>query len=166
MGGPWRITSGQPALDAVARLLALLPTWFGIESSNAGYVETARTVPAYLAWPVADPAAPPGVLLPRQHFPASAEIYLMAVDPAWHRHGAGRALVAAFEADLVATGARFLQVKTLGPSHRDPGYGLTRRFYAAAGFEPLEEIPDLWPESPCLIMIKTLPWLRRRAPGR
>jgi ribosomal protein S18 acetylase RimI-like enzyme len=162
VSGPWRITSGQPAPEAVARLLALLPTWFGIESSNAGYVETARTVPAYLAWPAADPAAAAaGVLLPRQHFPVSAEIYLMAVDPAWHRHGAGRALVTALEADLVATGTRFLQVKTLGPSHPDPGYALTRRFYAAAGFEPLEEIPDLWPENPCLIMIKSLP-----GPGR
>jgi ribosomal protein S18 acetylase RimI-like enzyme len=158
VSGTWRMTSGQPAPDDVARLLRLLPAWFGIESANAHYVETARTVPAYLAWPAADPAAPAaGVLLPRQHFPVSAEIYLMAVDPAWHRHGAGRALVSALEADLAAAGTRFLQVKTSGPSHPDPGYALTRKFYAGVGFEPLEEIPDLWPENPTLIMIKTLP---------
>jgi ribosomal protein S18 acetylase RimI-like enzyme len=96
------------------------------------------------------------VLLAERHFPHAAEIHLMAVDPARHRQGAGRALVAALEADLAADGVRFLQVKTLGPSRPDEGYARTRRFYAGVGFEPLEEIPDLWPGNPCLIMIKTL----------
>jgi ribosomal protein S18 acetylase RimI-like enzyme len=80
----------------------------------------------------------------------------MAVHPARHRQGIGRAPVAAAQADLAADGARFLQVKTLGPSRPDEGYERTRRFYAGAGFEPLEEITGLWPENPCLIMIKTL----------
>jgi ribosomal protein S18 acetylase RimI-like enzyme len=96
------------------------------------------------------------VLLADRHFPQAAEIYLMAVDPAVHRRGAGRALVAALEADLIADGVEFLQVKTLGPSFQDVGYERTRRFYAAVGFQPLEEIHGLWPENPCLIMIKCL----------
>jgi GNAT superfamily N-acetyltransferase len=74
----------------------------------------------------------------------------------WHRRGIGRALVAALEADLIAVGVKFLQVKTLGPSSPDPGYERTRQFYASAGFEPLEETADLWPGNPCLIMIKAL----------
>jgi GNAT superfamily N-acetyltransferase len=152
----------------VERLLRQLPAWFGIESSVLEYVEAARHMPAYLAWP-ADPAESPaaepgdgpggqpeGVLLAARHFPGAAEIYLMAVAPGQHRRGAGRALVAALEADLTAGGVRFLQVKTLGPAHPDAGYAQTRQFYAAAGFQPLEEIHGLWPESPCLIMIKTL----------
>jgi ribosomal protein S18 acetylase RimI-like enzyme len=97
------------------------------------------------------------VLLAHRHFPQAAEIYLMAVDPAVHRRGAGRALVSALEADLIADGVEFLQVKTLGPSYQDVGYERTRRFYAAVGFQPLEEIHGLWPENPCLIMIKRLP---------
>jgi ribosomal protein S18 acetylase RimI-like enzyme len=167
----WRVTSGEPDPATVERLLRKLPDWFGIESSVIEYIESARRLPAYLAWPHDPPApagsppapagSPPGlaagVLLGMRHFPRSAEIYLMAVDPAVHRQGAGRALVTALESDLIAEGVQFLQVKTLGPSHPDPGYARTRQFYASAGFQPLEEITGLWPGNPCLVMIKTLP---------
>jgi GNAT superfamily N-acetyltransferase len=158
----WRVTSGEPDPATVERLLRKLPTWFGIESSVLEYIESARRLPAYLAWPLGPaPAGHPrdqaaGVLLAVRHFPRSAEIYLMAVDPALHRRGAGRALVTALESDLSADDVEFLQVKTLGPSHPDPGYARTRQFYLSAGFQPLEEITGLWPGNPCLIMIKTL----------
>lgn len=155
----WRITSGAPAPDEVARLLAMLPTWFGIEASNAEYIARARTLPAYLAWPGGDEAQeyPAGVLLAVRHFPKAAEIYLMAVDPGVHRSGAGRALVQTLESDLIAEGVEFLQVKTLGPSSPDAGYAKTRAFYEAMGFSPLEEIHGLWdPGSPCLLLVKTL----------
>jgi GNAT superfamily N-acetyltransferase len=159
----WRVTSGEPGPATVERLLRKLPTWFGIESSVIEYIESARRLPAYLAWPCdpppggLPPGLPAGVLLAVRHFPRSAEIYLMAVDPAVHRQGAGRALVTALESDLTADDVGFLQVKTLGPAHPDPGYADTRQFYASVGFQPLEEITGLWPGSPCLIMIKTLP---------
>jgi ribosomal protein S18 acetylase RimI-like enzyme len=100
---------------------------------------------------------PAGALLAVRHFPRAAEIYLLAVDPAQHRRGAGRAMVTALERDLIADGVRFLQVKTLGPSHPDAGYRRTRKFYLAMGFEPVEEITGLWPPgNPCLIMMKSL----------
>jgi ribosomal protein S18 acetylase RimI-like enzyme len=158
----WLVTSGSRDPGTVERLLGLLPSWFGIESSNAEYVESARELPAYLAWPATPAGAPgsrepAGVLLARRHFPESAEIHLMAVDPGWHRRGAGQALVAAFEADLIADSCKLLQVKTLGPSHPDAGYALTRQFYRAMGFVPVEELPDVWgPANPCLIMVKPL----------
>jgi GNAT superfamily N-acetyltransferase len=163
----WRVTSGAPDPATVERLLRRLPTWFGIESSVVEYIESARQIPAYLAWPhglapdgLASASCPPdraaGALLAVRHYPRSAEIYLMAVDPAVHRRGAGRALVTALESDLIADHVEFLQVKTLGPSHPDPGYARTRQFYAGVGFQPLEEITGLWPGNPCLIMIKAL----------
>jgi GNAT superfamily N-acetyltransferase len=159
----WRVTSGSYAPQTVERLLRALPQWFGIEASNAAYVEEARRLPACLAWPATAPTRPDGdagaagVLLVERHFPGAAEICLLAVDPAYHRQGAGRALVAAAEAGLVSDGVEFLQVKTLGPSHPDEGYQRTRKFYAAVGFTPLEEIHGVWdPENPCLIMIKHL----------
>jgi GNAT superfamily N-acetyltransferase len=161
-GPVWRVTSGEPAPDTVERLLRMLPGWFGIESSVLEYVAASRTLPAYLAWPAGtqadsrQAAQPGGVLLAVRHFPASAEIYLMAVDPAWHRRGGGRALVAALEADLVPQGVEFLQVKTQGPGRPDAGYEKTRQFYTDVGFRPLEEIHGLWPGIPCLIMIKSL----------
>lgn len=158
----WRVTSGEQAPETVNQLLRSLPGWFGIESSIVGYVAKASELPAYLAWPAAEPAGPVmkqqpvGVLLAARHFPVSAEIYLMAVEPAMHRRGVGRALVGALEDDLIAEGVELLQVKTLGPSHPDDGYARTRQFYTGMGFRPLEEIHDLWPDNPCLIMVKVL----------
>lgn len=158
----WRVTSGVPDPATVQRLLRKLPAWFGIESAVTSYIEAARTLPAYLAWPDSaqkpdyPPGQPAGVLLAVRHFPSSAEIYLMAVDPTVHRQGAGRALIAALEADLAADQVEFLHVKTLGPSVPDPGYARTRQFYANAGFQPLEETTGLWPGNPCLMMIKAL----------
>lgn len=155
----WVITSGVPDPDTVERLLGLLPGWFGIPASNAAYVEAAREMSTYLAWPESDPdiGQPIGVLLANRHFPQSAEIHLLAVDPALHRRGVGRALVRAFEADLIADGCELLQVKTLGPSRQDVGYARTRQFYVAMGFMPVEELSGLWdPGNPCLIMIKVL----------
>src|SRR5215467_9081420 len=159
---PWRVTSGERAPETVDRLLRLLPDWFGIESANAGYVAKAHELPTYLAWPARGSAAgskepqPVGVLLAARHFPGSAEVYLMAVAPAMHRRGIGRALVETLEADLIADGVELLQVKTLGPSLPDASYDQTRRFYLHMGFRPLEEISELWPGNPCLIMVKVL----------
>ncbi len=160
MDARWRVTTGQQDPATVERLLRSLPGWFGIPAANAGYVEAARELPTYLARPAGHAQAahpdPVGVLLARRHFAEAAEIYLLAVEPSLHRRGAGRALVAALEADLVADGCRMLQVKTLGPSKPDAGYERTRSFYASVGFWPLEEL-DLWgPGNPCLIMVKNL----------
>jgi ribosomal protein S18 acetylase RimI-like enzyme len=156
----WLVTSGEQDPGTVRRLLGLLPGWFGIESSNTAYVEAARELPTYRAWPGDRPGGgePAGVLLARRHFAQSAEIYLLAVDPAVHRRGVGRALIRGLEADLAADGVEYLQVKTRGPSKPDAGYELTRRFYLSLGFRPLEELQWLWdPDNPCLIMVKAVP---------
>jgi ribosomal protein S18 acetylase RimI-like enzyme len=171
-GTPWRVTSGEPDPATAEWLLRSLPEWFGIESAIVGYIESARELPTYLAWPGnwAGPGhsgrpRPAGILLARRHYPWSAEIHLMAVDREVHRRGAGRALVAALETDLIADGTDLLQVKTLGPAHPDAGYERTRRFYQGMGFRPLEELHGLWPENPCLIMIKILPVAARDNDG-
>jgi GNAT superfamily N-acetyltransferase len=142
---------------AVEALLRGLPEWFGIESSIREYVDAAGRLPTYLGFVSGEGAERPvGCLLVRRHFPASAEIHLMAVARELHRTGIGRALVAAAEADLAADGVRWLQVKTLGPSRPDAAYAATREFYTALGFEPLEEFAELWPGNPCLLMVKAL----------
>jgi GNAT superfamily N-acetyltransferase len=146
----------RPGRDpaAVERLLRGLPEWFGIESSIVDYVEAAGRLPTLLAY---DPDAGDeavGALLLERHFPTAAEIHLMAVARARHRRGLGRALVAAAEAAMATDGVTLMSVKTLGPSHPDPGYALTRHFYAAMGYQPVEELLDLWPGNPCLLMVK------------
>lgn len=143
-----------PDASTAERLLRLLPDWFGIESSLQEYVDDARHLPTYLA--SVDGQPPVGILLLRRHFDEAAEVHLMAVHPQWHRRGIGRRLLAAVERDLAADGVRLLQVKTLGDSRPDASYARTRLFYLGMGFQPLEETKDLWPDNPCLIMVKPL----------
>lgn len=148
------VTRVAPTPHVAAQLLALLPEWFGIESAVQEYVEAAARLPTYVAR--LDDQPPVGILLIARHFPEAAELQLMAVHPQWHRRGIGRRLVATAEADLVADGVRLLQVKTLGASRADPHYARTREFYLAVGFLPLEELTELWPDNPCLLMVKPL----------
>jgi GNAT superfamily N-acetyltransferase len=150
-----QIVNDQRDPAAVQRLLRALPAWFGIAESVTEYVAAAARLPTYLAYLDGGTEAA-GALVVARHFPEAAEVYLMAVAPDLHRRGVGRALLTAAESDLSSEGVRFLQVKTLGPSRPDEGYQKTRSFYLAQGFTPLEEIHDLWPENPCLILVKAL----------
>ena len=139
--------------QAVESLLRGLPQWFGIEEAIVHYVEDADHLPTYLA---VDADTVVGAVLLRRHFPGAAEVHLMAVHPTRHRRGIGRLLLHAVEADLRAEGVRWLQVKTLGASKPSSAYAVTRAFYEASGFEPLEEISGLWGDNPCLVMVKSL----------
>ena len=139
--------------EATREILGALPDWFGIPEANEHYVRAAAEKTSYLAR-VDDTTV--GVALLDRHFPTTGEIHLIAVAPQAHGTGVGSALVAAIEADLVADGARLLQVKTVGPSFADEGYAATRAFYQSRGFLPLEEISGLDWDGPTLIMVKLL----------
>jgi GNAT superfamily N-acetyltransferase len=140
--------------DDVERILRALPDWFGIEESLLGYVRDAEQLPNVVAR-AGDAVV--GVCLVRRHTPVAAEIELLAVAPDLHRHGIGRRLIERAVDNLRADGVELLQVKTFGPSGESPEYELTRAFYAALGFLPLEERTDIWgPEDPCLISVKPL----------
>ncbi|WP_164544994.1 GNAT family N-acetyltransferase [Antribacter gilvus] len=113
--------------------------------------------PAVLPAPSVEVQDAQGILLLNHRYPTSAEVFLLAVRRARHRTGIGRALLAQVEEDLRSQGVRLLSVKTLGPSQPDPeGYDRTRAFYQACGFVPVEEFPDLWPDNPCLLLVKVL----------
>jgi GNAT superfamily N-acetyltransferase len=165
--------------DAAHDILEELPEWFGIDRFTYEYVEAAAKFPNYVAvaapetpsaWAAPGGAVPAtgadggevplenvlGVLLLDQRYPTSAEVHLLAVRRKHHRVGIGRTLLERVEDDLRAQGVRLLSVKTLGPSASDPGFDQTRAFYAACGFHPVEEFPDLWVDNPCLLMVKAL----------
>ena len=88
--------------EAVWSILAELPEWFGRPESNREYIAAAETLDCHAA--LDSDGTVIGVALIEQHFPESAEVHLMAVRRAWHRHGVGRALLSAAEAELTASG--------------------------------------------------------------
>jgi GNAT superfamily N-acetyltransferase len=140
--------------EVCRRVLAALPTWFGIPESVAAYVASADAHPTILASVSGEDV---GLLTLVTHTPYAAEVYVMGVLPECHRRGVGRAMLGRAEEWLLARDIEYLQVKTLSPAHPDPGYAKTRAFYLACGFRPLEEFPVLWgPEQPALQMVKKL----------
>lgn len=156
VGGPLR---GQGAV--VDRILHALPDWFEIESSILEYVEEAGELATFVAMPAAAGTEKAGdaigFLTVKPTSECALELHVMGVLQAWHRRGVGRALVDAAAAYARGQGNEILHVKTLAPSHPDPGYALTRTFYLAMGFRPLEEIPEIWgPENPCLLLVRAL----------
>lgn len=147
-----QITPGAAPAD-VDRLLRSLPDWFGIEQAIRDYVSAAAEL---AGWTARVDGEAVGVLTVRRHFPQSAEVDVMAVDERWHRRGVGRALLSVAEDALRADRVRLVQVKTLGASHPSAHYARTRRFWAGCGYLPVEELADLWPGNPCLLMVKPL----------
>ena len=114
------IRSLQPNdVDACGAILGRLPQWFGIEAANAAYIESLRRLPGFVA---VDGGALTGFLALELHTPTSAEITVMGVEPAVHRRGTGRALVATAEDWCRAREVRWLHVKTRGPSTYDEDY--------------------------------------------
>lgn len=146
------IASGKGAICGA--VLATLPDWFGIESANAAYIRDVERMVMFAALAGEEPI---GFLALNQHSPEVFENHVLGVRPQYHRQGIGRALMTRAADYATSRAARLLTVKTLAPSHPDPGYALTRRFYQAMGFFAVEEFTTLWnPENPCLLMAKIL----------
>ena len=125
--------SPQERAAVAARVLAALPEWFGIPESTAQYVEDCKALP-FVA--VCDGETPVGFLALRQTAPQAGEVDVMGTLPAYHRKGAGRALLAWAERYAQAAGWKLLQ---------------------AMGFVDLECFPTLWDAgNPCLVLVKAL----------
>ncbi len=135
------------------RILRGLPDWFGIEDSIVNYV---RDIQEMETWVADADGEVVGFLTLKPHNPQAAEIQVMAVAAPHHGKSCGRRLVESAEEALRSRRVKFLQVKTLAPSHPNRHYARTRGFYERMGFTPLEE-NELWGAvNPCLIMVKCL----------
>ena len=135
-------------------ILRSLPAWFGIEGAIIQYIAEIEHLPTFLTYESGDVM---GFLSIKQHYPVSAEVFVMGIREEAHRRGMGRALLDQAQKWLKHQGVEYLQVKTLGPSRPDENYAKTRAFYLAMGFKPLEEFPQIWEAgNPCLILIKKL----------
>jgi GNAT superfamily N-acetyltransferase len=140
-------------------LLQGLPEWFE-SSAVAGYAADLGRFPSWVAsLPSASPdgAGAVGCVTVTAPQPAAFEIHLLAVAREHHRQGIGSLLLEIAERWARRCGARFVQVKTTGPSSPDPKFASTRAFYEARGFTPLFESDRLWgPENPALVLVKAL----------
>ena len=116
-----------------ALLLGQLPTWFGIAEANEAYIAAADANPCVIA---AVDDVDVGITTVTHHSPYAAEVHLMAVAPAHHRHGIGTAMLRHLESRLADAGVEFLQVKTLSAAH--PG----RRLRRHAGVLPRLRVPS------------------------
>jgi len=134
-------------------ILRALPDWFGLEDSLVEYVADIEAMDSFGALRDGELL---GFVTVRRHFENAAEVHVMGVRAEYHRQGIGRALLDCAETWLRDRGVRWVQLKTLGPSHADEGYARTRAFYRALGYEPLEESESRWPGNPCLQMVKRL----------
>lgn len=149
----------QEWLAPCRALLVGLPEWFGEAAAQAYAVDLGR----FPSWVVrrADDEAGAGEVLgcvtvtaPQPH---AFEVHLLAVARGRHRQGLGTLLLDVAERWARHCGARYLQVKTTGPSRPDPCFERTRAFYVARGFTPLFESDRLWgPDNPALVLVKAL----------
>ena len=141
--------------DITRKILYKLPDWFGVEDYIEDYIKDSVNSLLYAAYESEN--NPIGFISVKCHNQYSAEIYVMGILEEYHRKKIGTALIEIVEDYLILQNYKFLMVKTLSESSGDPWYSMTRKFYRAAGFYPLEEIKEIWGENePCLIMIKHL----------
>ena len=148
------ITDKTEKKSISSNILHSLPAWFGIPSATANYIEQSAEMPFIAAFEDNNAIA---FIAVKETSPSAVEIYVMGVLPQYHRKGAGKALIDSCTAYCKDKGYALLHVKTLAPSHPDEHYEMTRRFYTAMGFLPLETMKELWDEdNPCLLMVKPL----------
>lgn len=90
--------------------------------------------PAMHVWVAADGSQPAGFAAATLHADRlMGEIYMLAVDPAYQRHGTGAALTKTATDWLRRSGMRVAMVDTGG----DPGHAPARRVYERAGYTQL-----------------------------
>lgn len=135
------------------RVLESLPEWFGIAESREEYIRESVDQPFFACY-VGGQAA--GFLCLKETGKATAELPVMGILPAFHRHGLGRALFDRAKAYAQARGYSFLQVKTVQMGRYEI-YDRTNKFYLSLGFQEFEVFPTLWDaHNPCQVYVMAL----------
>lgn len=148
------IDSAEKKSEICRDILKYLPEWFGIPEAYEEYVEGVREHPFYAA--VIEEKAV-GFISIEDHNSTTSEIYVMGILRQYHNAGIGTMLLNKSITKLRQSSRKYLLVKTIAESHKSKEYAITRKFYYAKGFLPLEVFPELWdPNNPCLNMILEL----------
>ena len=141
-----QIQDREEKVRIARRVLESLPEWFGIAESREEYIRESVEQPFFACY--ADGQAV-GFLCLKETGKATAELAVMGIMPAFHRHGLGRALFDRVKAYAQARGYSFLQVKTVQMGRYEL-YDRTNKFYLSLGFQEFEVFPTLWDaHNPC-----------------
>ena len=124
-------------------ILDALPEWFGLEDAKDRYVLGVEET-TFLVCQNETSSETVGFLSLKEQTEAASETYVMGLRPEFHHQGLGKSLVGEAEKRAQESGKAFLSVKTLAPEHPDPHYAMTRKFYEALGFKPVEVFLTLW----------------------
>ena len=134
-------------------VLEALRDWFEVDESRERYIRESKDRPFFAAFDVEKPV---GFLCLKETGKETAELAVMGVLKAYHRHGVGKRLFETAAAYAREAGYQFMQVKTVKEGVW-PDYDATNRFYRSLGFGELEVFPDLWDEAnPCQVYIMAL----------
>ena len=149
-----KLISKDEKSNVANSILRQLPNWFGIEAAILDYVKEVKETVVYVCYSSEKPI---GLISVKTNNEFTYEIFLMGIIKGFQNQGIGKKLVKIVQESLKDSNVKFLMVKTLGESHPDKYYKLTREFYYKAGFYPLEENFDIWGrETPCLLMVKNV----------
>lgn len=151
----------EPERDAAACDAAIdsnIPLFFGDEAGLREQRRAVREDPGLVAEVDGEVR---GFLTLVPHNPSTAEITWMAVHATWRGRGIGTALVEEAARREASQERRLLSVLTLGErfdeSGQADGYFRTRAFYRRAGFLDVQELEDLWPgQPPVLLLVRPL----------
>jgi GNAT superfamily N-acetyltransferase len=159
-GSELTVTPFKPEWLAPCKaLLAGLPEWFASAAVEAYAADLSR-FPSWVACESgasAEAGRALGCVTVTAPQREAFELHLLAVAREQHRQGVGTLLLAVAERWARHCKARYLHVKTTGPSLAEPSFERTRAFYLARGFTALFESDRLWgPENPALVLVKSL----------
>ncbi|WP_152004724.1 GNAT family N-acetyltransferase [Desulfoluna spongiiphila] len=147
--------SGTPGLASQCEtVLRSIPEWFGVEEALQAYLDDIQHMSTFSAW---SEDAVIGFITVNYHFPESAELHVLGIHKHFHGLGVGSTLYTLVETELKKQKIKYIQVKTLSPRAKNPGYMKTLKFYTKHGFVPLEDSTAFWGKAtPCLQMIKSI----------
>ncbi|MDO5755810.1 MAG: GNAT family N-acetyltransferase [Tissierellia bacterium] len=147
------ITDKKEKQQIAKEVLHDLPEWFGLPESTEEYINESQDKPFLASFHEKELV---GFIVLSATSPDCADIFVMGIKKKFHRKGAGRQLMEAYEVLAKKKGYTYSQVKTLESGHYDE-YDITNQFYTSVGYKSLEVFPTLWDEwNPCQVYIKYL----------